>query len=252
MLINSASLEIASFFLLVAAFEAWERLRPARATNRLAELKLNLLSFALAVLMAFLARDAVEAALNGFRPGIVLTALDDLRRLPAWAKIALCYPIIDFVLYWIHWVQHRSAVAWRTHVWHHTPTHMFWLAGFRTSFMHSFIYNIPQTIVPMHLFHLSPVEAGIAYSIGLFIQFWIHGNVDVNLGWLKYVFIRPQDHRVHHAVMNVRGLNLGATFSVWDRLFGTYLDPDRMPAGYALGLAEPFRKRAVPRMLLGV
>lgn len=252
MLTNPANWETASFFLLAATFAIWERLRPARALDMLAELKLNLLSFALAVLMAYVSRQTVDAILNSVSPDIVLTVLDDLRSLPAWAKVGLCFVIADFVLYWIHRAQHQFGPVWRTHKWHHTPTHMYWLAGFRTSFLHSFIYNIPQTVVPIQLLHLSPVQAGIAYSIGLFIQFWIHGNVNVNLGWLKYVFISPQDHRVHHADTKHRAMNFGATFSVWDRLFGTYVDPEKMPPGYPLGLGEPYHKRDVPRMLLGV
>ena len=249
---SSVDWEIASFFGLVLAFEVWERLCPARKINRLAELKLDLLSFALAVLMARLSRRAVDSLIDTVSPGFVLQGLDTLRAWPGWAKIAVAIVIVDFIIYWIHRAQHRFDVLWRTHKWHHSIEQMYWFAGFRTSFLHSFLYNIPQTVIPIQLLHLSPLEAGVGYSIALFIQFWEHTNVKVNIGPLKHIFITPQYHRVHHAASSHQGMNLGTTFSLWDRLFGTYVDPDKMPENFPLGLGEPIEKKQVPRMLLGV
>jgi sterol desaturase/sphingolipid hydroxylase (fatty acid hydroxylase superfamily) len=244
--------EILSFFLLVAAFGVWERLRPARSVNKLADLKLDLLSFALAVLMNRLSRRTVDAVLGSISPDFVLDSLGYLRAWPDWLKIAAALVIVDFIIYWIHRAQHRLDFMWRTHKWHHSIEQMYWFAGFRTSFLHSFIYNIPQTAVPMQLFHLSPLAAGAAYSLGLFIQFWEHTNVKANIGWLKYLFITPQYHRVHHSASASRGMNLGTTFSIWDRMFGTYVDPDSLPENYPLGLGAPVEGRQVPRMLIGV
>jgi sterol desaturase/sphingolipid hydroxylase (fatty acid hydroxylase superfamily) len=129
---------------------------------------------------------------------------------------------------------------------------MYWFSGFRTSFAHSFIYNIPQTVIPIQLLHLSPWQAGVAYSLGLFIQFWEHTNVRVNIGWLKHIFITPQYHRVHHSATMHRGMNLGTTFSIWDRMFGTHIDPDTVVDNYPLGLDEAIQQKEVPRMMLGV
>ena len=245
-------LEIGSFFLLVLGFEVWERLRPARKVDRLADLKIDLLSFALAVLMNRLSRRTVDAVIDTVSPGFVLSGLDYLRSLPSVVKIGLALLLVDFTIYWIHRAQHRFDVMWRTHKWHHSVEHMYWFAGFRTSFLHSLIYNIPQVLVPMQLFHLSPLEAGVGYSIGLFIQFWEHTNVRANIGPLKYIFITPQYHRVHHSATRHQSMNLGTTFSIWDRMFGSYVDPDTMPESYPLGLGEPIEKKQVPRMLLGV
>ncbi len=249
---NAWDWEIASFFLLVLAFGAWERLRPARAVNYLADLKLDLLSFTLAVLMNRLSRRTVDTVVNGVSPGFVLDSLDYIRGWPSWVKIAAALVIVDFIIYWIHRAQHRFSFLWRTHKWHHSIEQMYWFAGFRTSFLHSFLYNIPQTVIPMQLFHLSPLEAGAAYSIGLFIQFWEHTNVKANIGWLKHIFITPQYHRVHHSASKHQGMNLGTTFSIWDRMFGTFVDPDAMPESFPLGLGEPIERKEVPRMLIGV
>ena len=98
----------------------------------------------------------------------------------------------------------------------------------------------------------SPLQAGIGYSIALLIQFWEHTNVKVNIGPLKYLIICPAYHRVHHSATRNCRMNLGTTFTIWDRLFGTYVDPATVPEDVPLGLGEPIHKNKIPRMLLGV
>lgn len=252
MFTNPQNLEAASFFLLIAVFEVWERLRPARQVDRLADLKIDLLSFALAVTVNRLSTQAINSFAAAVSPSVVVSWVHSLQALPGAVKIILAIFVVDFIIYWIHRAQHRFDVMWRTHAWHHSIEHMYWFAGFRTSFAHSFLYNIPQAMVPMLLFKLSPLQAGIGYSIALFIQFWEHTNVKVNLGSLRWLFITPQYHRVHHSATRHSGMNLGTTFSIWDRLFGTYIDPATMPDTFPLGLGEPVKKKEMPRMLLGV
>ena len=252
MLRHPQDLEIASFFVLVLIFEFWERLQPARQVNRLAELKTDLLSFALAVTINRICLRTLNTALAAVSPKLVVTWVHWLQGLPGAVKIGLALLVVDFLIYWIHRGQHRFDALWRTHVWHHSIEHMYWFAGFRTSFLHSFLYNIPQAAVPMLLFNLSPLQAGIGYSIGLFIQFWEHTNVKVNLGPLRWIFITPQYHRIHPSATRYSGMNLGTTFSIGDRLFGTYVDPQSMPDSFPLGLTKPVKKQQVPRMLLGV
>ena len=242
--------EMAAFVLLVLMYSLWERLRPGWRVERLAEIRLDLLSFAVAVASALASREIVMAAASPWDPA-ALAALDALRGLPFFPKLVLGLLLVDFTIYWIHRAQHRFALAWRMHRWHHSVEQMYWLAGFRTSFLHSLAYNIPQTVVPIHLLALGAVEAGIGYSIGLFVQFWNHANARAHIGWLKYLFIRPQDHRVHHAAGLPRPANFAFIFSIWDRCFGTYVDGDAMPKDYPLGLGERVEPRSVPRMLLG-
>src|SRR5262245_23937612 len=120
--------EILSFFLLVAAFEVWERLRPARSVNKLVDLKLDLLSFALAVLMNRLSRRTVDAVVSAISPDFVLDSLGYIRAWPDWLKIAAALVIVDFLIYWIHRSQHRLDFMWRTHKWHHSIEQMYWFA----------------------------------------------------------------------------------------------------------------------------
>jgi sterol desaturase/sphingolipid hydroxylase (fatty acid hydroxylase superfamily) len=73
------------------------------------------------------------------------------------------------------------------------------------------------------------------YLLGLDIQLavWIpiamesyervyHANLRSGYGWLKYLLVTPQSHRIHHsAEARHRDKNFGIFFSFWDRLFGT-------------------------------
>jgi sterol desaturase/sphingolipid hydroxylase (fatty acid hydroxylase superfamily) len=243
--------QTASFFGLVALFEVLERVRPAHEVNRWKDLKIDVLSFALALVLNRSCKAAVFAIILSATPQWVGLQLAALHGLPAALRILLAIVIVDFLIYWIHRAQHRFDALWRTHAWHHSIEELYWFSGFRTSFLHSFLYAIPATSVSTLVFNLSPIEAGIGYSIGLFIQFWEHTNVRVNVGWLRWIIITPDYHRVHHSTRHNRS-NFGTAFSVWDRAFGTYTDPATVAANEPLGLGEPVDERKIPRMLIGV
>ena len=249
---NPDDLEIAGFFLLVVLFELWERRRPARQIDRFADLKIDLLSFTLAVAMNRALTHTFRVVTQSISPAAVTGWLAAVQSLPGVVKLVIAMFVIDFTIYWIHRAQHRFDLTWRTHAWHHTIEHMYWLAGFRTSFFHSFIYNIPQAGIPMLVFNLSPMMTGIGYTAGLFVQFWEHTNLKLDIGQWRWLFITPQYHRVHHSATRYGRMNLGTTFSLWDRMFGTFVDPATMPDSFPLGLGEPIPTKEMPRMIVGV
>ena len=48
-----------------------------------------------------------------------------------------------------------------------------------------------------------------------------------NLGPLRYIFVTPQSHRVHHSSEEeFFDMNYGVTLCIWDRLFGTHSHTD--------------------------
>jgi sterol desaturase/sphingolipid hydroxylase (fatty acid hydroxylase superfamily) len=248
---SSENIETAAFFALALGFEVLERVRPAREVDRWKDLKVDVFSFALAITMNRVSHYTVTGFVNRCAPAWMLGGWQAVQALPGAVKIVMAIFLVDFMIYWIHRAQHRFDLLWRTHAWHHSIEQLYWFSGFRTSFLHSFIYNVPQATVPMFIFHLSPLEAGVGYSIGLLIQFWEHTNLEVDIGPLRWVFITPDYHRVHHSTAH-SGTNFGTTFSLWDRMFGTYQDPAAVPASAPLGLGEPYDKRKMARMLMGV
>ncbi len=248
---TSNAIQIATFFLMVLTFGLLEKFRPARELNIWKDLKVDTLSFALGVSLSMLCYTWTYNFCTIYFPSSAIKIWDTLGSLPSYLKIIFVIITVDFCLYWLHRAQHSTEFLWRTHVWHHSITELYWFSGFRTSFLHSLLYNIPQTVIPMFVFKLTPIEAGIGYSVGILVQFWEHTNIDVNIGFLKYIFITPAYHRVHHSI-NVRNTNYGTFFSIWDRIFGTYHNPNSVPKDVKLGLDEELTPGKVARMLTGL
>jgi len=244
--------EIASFFALVAIFGACEHFWPARQIDYWRDLRLDVLSFAFALAVNRVCTHLIRGWVGDITPYYLAGTIQFLQGLPSPIKIIMAVFVVDFIIYWIHRAQHHYEVLWRTHAWHHSIEQMYWFAGFRTSFLHSLIYNIPQVVIPVTLFRLSPAEAGVGYSLALLIQFWEHTNLNVNVGPLAWLIITPAYHRIHHSATAQRGKNLGTTFSLWDRMFGTYVDPASVPDCFPLGLGESISGKKLPRMFLGI
>lgn len=58
-----------------------------------------------------------------------------------------------------------------------------------------------------------------------------HANLRTNYGWLRYVLVTPQSHRIHHSMLPEHlDSNFGVNLSIWDHLFGTqYRNYDEYP-----------------------
>jgi sterol desaturase/sphingolipid hydroxylase (fatty acid hydroxylase superfamily) len=128
---------------------------------------------------------------------------------------------IDFVMYWLHRLEHQCRLFWAAHVTHHSAEHLNFSVEFRTSVfqpLYRFIFFIPLAFVGF-----KPVDIFLAYS---FMQIWgllVHTTLIKKMGWLEYMMVTPSHHRVHHA-SNVKYLdrNMGMCFIFWDKLFGTF------------------------------
>ncbi|HEU4731777.1 MAG TPA: sterol desaturase family protein, partial [Kofleriaceae bacterium] len=45
--------------------------------------------------------------------------------------------------------------------------------------------------------------------------------------WLEWLLVTPRYHHIHHSTdAALHDGNYGSLFTIWDRLFGTYIDPD--------------------------
>jgi sterol desaturase/sphingolipid hydroxylase (fatty acid hydroxylase superfamily) len=51
-----------------------------------------------------------------------------------------------------------------------------------------------------------------------------HSNIYLNYpGFLRYIFVSPVHHTIHH-VRNIHNKNFGGFLSLWDYLFGTFVN----------------------------
>jgi sterol desaturase/sphingolipid hydroxylase (fatty acid hydroxylase superfamily) len=230
--------QLGSLVLFVVLFAVWEARCPARprrttieAFDLIAILNVGLFSLVCKLLLT---------PSTGF-------AAAPFGELSLATKIIAALIIIDFTLYWIHRGMH-SSLLWNTHRFHHSIREVNWLKGIYASGTHITMYVAPQILVGYYVFGFSRFEMALAVVIGYFVQLWQHVNVTAEIGALKYLFVTPQYHRLHHALReNARDRNYGSVLSVWDVLFGTYVEPTH--EDYEFGVAEDV---PVVRGLLGI
>ena len=230
--------EKASLILFVALFSVWEAQRPARPQRG----KFEVLDIVVVVNVGLF-----SVACKWLLTPSVGFESAPLGGLPLAAKIIAALITIDFTLYWLHRSMHRPSL-WNTHRFHHSVKDLDWLKGIYTSGTHIAIYVAPQVLIGYYVFGFSRIEMAIAVVISYFVQLWQHANVTIDIGVLKYLFVTPQSHRIHHALgEEFRDKNFGAVFSVWDVLFGTYVAPSH--EDYELGTEDEV---PIVRGLIGV
>lgn len=139
----------------------------------------------------------------------------------AWYQWVLAYIAIDLLGYWYHRFSHRVNILWAGHVTHHSSDRFNFSNGFRTSPFQGINRIIFWPILPMLGF--SPAVLVITLKVSGLWDFIVHNEYVPKLRVVEYIFITPSLHRVHHGKNDIYiDKNYGSTFSVWDRLFGTY------------------------------
>lgn len=156
--------------------------------------------------------------------------IESLSAMPAYLRFLMGILLIDFSGWFHHLIRHKVSWFWHFHAVHHSQKQMNLFTDFRVHFVD---YLIAKTLVFIPLFMLSfeTPEVIIFALFNMFYTRFYHGNLRTNLGWLKYILVTPQSHRIHHSILEKhRDKNFGVIFSIWDRVFGTHLDDGSFPA----------------------
>ena len=152
----------------------------------------------------------------------------------SWVTWALAFVVSDFCYYWYHRAGHRVALLWSIHGVHHQSREF----NVTVAMRHPWLSDSYSAVfyIPCPLLGIPPTQFFVAISLISFYALTIHTRF-FNRPSL-YFFTTPATHILHHAT-NPRyiGKNLGALFTIWDRLFGTYVAPDHRepPALGSLG-----------------
>lgn len=149
----------------------------------------------------------------------------------------LAFLVGDFCYYVYHRAGHRVGALWAIHGVHHQSEEMNVSVALRHPWL-SDLYSAPF-YAPLPLLGVPPAHFFVAISIISFYALTVHSRFfnRPSLG----IFVTPATHIVHHARNpRYRGKNLGAMFSIWDKLFGTHVEID--PAEPAiLGVTDGYR-----------
>ncbi|MFC0186090.1 sterol desaturase family protein [Pseudarcicella hirudinis] len=128
-----------------------------------------------------------------------------------------------------HRFQHSNKFFWRTHEAHHSGKEVDFLAGSRSHVV-EIIINQTIEFAPIILLGADPAVMPIKALLDAMFGMFIHANINVKMGKLKYIFNSPELHLWHHAnYLEVFHANFATKFSVWDYLFGTAYFPEHKP-----------------------
>ncbi len=225
------TIRLSFFFGIFILMALWEIKAPRRAltisklmrwTNNLGLVFLNsiilrLLFPAAAVGMAVFTTDNGWGLLNYFD-------------VPFALAVIISIVFMDFVIYLQHVLVHAAPTLWRLHRVHHADPDYDVTTGTRFHPIEIILSMLIKfaTIVVLG----PPVVAVVVFEIILNgMAMFNHGNVKLPLGLdriLRLIVVTPDMHRVHHSVEdNETNSNFGFNLSLWDRLFGTYIEQPR-------------------------
>ena len=158
--------------------------------------------------------------------------------LPLVVRAIIGLLLLDLISAWLpYFIQHKTPALWRLHVIHHSDTHVDTTTANRHHPGESvirFAFTTMAVLVtgaPMWLVFLYQ-------SMSVVLSQFNHANISLPAGLdraLRWVIVSPDMHKVHHHfVLPYTDSNYGNVFSVWDRLFGTFMTIDRAKLVYGI------------------
>ena len=189
-----------------------------------------------------------------------------LPEMPLWLYALLGVLLLDFFgAYLAHFVEHKVKPLWMVHLVHHTDHNVDTTTANRHHPIESLI-RFTFTLFGV-LVVGTPIALVFLYqSLSLVFTQFNHANIRMNKALdkaLSYVIVSPDMHKIHHHYrLPYTDSNYGNIFSVWDRLFGTFMYMDREKLIYGVDvfpdeqknshigelLKQPFQKYEKPTL----
>ena len=254
---HEAAIRLTAFFGIFAAMALWEWRAPRRALTVSKTLRWAS-NLGLVVLNTVLLRLLFPVAAVGLAATATAQGWGLLNQFPLspWLAIPLAVMALDLAIWAQHVFFHAVPALWRLHRVHHADLDYDLTTGARFHPIEILLSMLIKFAVILALG--PPVVAVILFEVILNgMAMFNHGNVGLPT-WLdrrlRWVFVTPDMHRVHHSIAeDETNSNFGFNLSWWDRLFGTYRDQPR--AGHldmTIGIddhRDPREVAALPGML---
>ncbi len=206
-------------------YKKWQHAIP----NLFFTLTTIIINFALAFLLL---KTADWVTVNNF--GIV----NWLPEMPLWLYVILGLLLMDFIgAYLAHYTEHKVKPLWMVHLVHHSDHNVDTTTANRHHPLESVIRFV-FTLAGVFIIG-APIGIVMLYqSMSLIATQFTHANIKMPKKLdevLSYVLVSPDMHKVHHHnVLPYTDSNYGNIFSIWDRLFGTYMKLDREQIVYGV------------------
>ena len=172
---------------------------------------------------------------------------ESIQSMPILLQVGLIVLCADFVLYWEHRLYHEVNWLWPVHAVHHSVENLDWLAGSRGHFVQVFSERA-MVMVPLYLLGADQTALNIYVAFAALQAVFIHCNLGLNFGPLKYVFVTPQFHHWHHSSEKPAiDTNYSAHTILFDWMFNTmHLPREYWPVDY--GTTRPLPKTYLGQM----
>jgi len=144
---------------------------------------------------------------------------------PMWTQILIAGLIIDFGLWFMHWLSHKNGWLWRLHALHHSSERLYWLNGERRHPLSALLLASPGILIAVILG--APAAAiGSWFAIVSVHLAFQHANLDYTVGPFRLLLGVAENHRWHHKrEYEDAQVNFGEFWMIWDLVFGTYRFP---------------------------
>lgn len=136
--------------------------------------------------------------------------------------------VMDWSLFYWHWMLHKVPFLWRFHHVHHTDLDLDASTALRFHFGElaiSTLFRSGQIL----LFGISPVNLVLFEVLVTVAALSHHCNLRLNQGFerrLGWVIVTPRIHGVHHSIIKSEtNSNFGTILTLWDRLHRSFNSP---------------------------
>ena len=151
--------------------------------------------------------------------------------MPLWVYVIIGVLLLDLIgAYLAHFTEHKVKPLWMIHLVHHTDHNV----DATTANRHHPLESLIRYLFTLFgvLIVGAPMGVVMLYqSLSLVLSQFIHANIKLPRKLdkvLSYIIVSPDMHKVHHHYkLPYTDSNYGNIFSIWDRLFGTFLEYDR-------------------------
>jgi sterol desaturase/sphingolipid hydroxylase (fatty acid hydroxylase superfamily) len=147
--------------------------------------------------------------------------------MPLWLFTLAGLLLLDLIGAWfIHWLEHQVKWMWKFHLIHHSDT---WVDTTTANRHHpgESVFRAAFTLLAV-LISGAPLWLVFFYqSLSVLTSQFNHANISLPKALdkaLSWVIVSPDMHKVHHHhTQPLTDTNYGNIFSIWDRLFGTFV-----------------------------
>jgi exosortase len=173
---------------------------------------------------------------------------------PMVVQVVLTFLVLDLWHYWEHRLYHRFPLLWRIHLVHHSDTA---IDVTTTERHHPLEFVLGTSVMLLMIFALGLPAAGVGIYLlsATVVTLYSHANLNPPLPldrFMRRLIVTAPVHSVHHSDLKAQtNSNFASVLPIWDRLFGTYADPEHTPvARFGLEYFHEPRDASLGRVLL--